>query len=49
VLAVIRTLWRKSGVRRREVKAALLLLWRAVLGTTKTNRTMVDRGVGPGV
>ncbi|KAJ7228949.1 hypothetical protein GGX14DRAFT_415940 [Mycena pura] len=49
VLAVIRTLWRKSGVRRREVKAALLLLWRAVLGTTKTNRMMIDRGVGPEV
>ncbi|KAJ7667706.1 hypothetical protein DFH06DRAFT_1183348 [Mycena polygramma] len=45
VLAVIRTLWRKSGVRRREVNAALVVLWRAILGTKKSNRTMVDRGV----
>ncbi|KAJ7095097.1 hypothetical protein B0H15DRAFT_828066 [Mycena belliarum] len=45
VLAVIRALWRKSGVRRREVNAALVLLWRAILGTKKVSRTMVDRGV----
>ncbi|KAJ7122739.1 hypothetical protein C8R44DRAFT_784410 [Mycena epipterygia] len=45
VLAVIRALWRKSGVRRREVNAALVALWRAILGTKKSNRTMVDRGV----
>ncbi|KAJ7067984.1 hypothetical protein C8F01DRAFT_1116447 [Mycena amicta] len=45
VLAVIRALWRKSGVRRREVKAALVILWRALLGTTKSNRVLVDRGV----
>ncbi|KAJ7499220.1 hypothetical protein FB451DRAFT_1204677 [Mycena latifolia] len=45
VLAVIRTLWRKSGVRRREVNAALVVLWRAILGTKKAPRTMVDRGV----
>ncbi|KAJ6627533.1 acyl CoA binding protein-domain-containing protein [Mycena sp. CBHHK59/15] len=45
VLAVIRALWRKSGVRRREVNAALLVLWRAILGTKQNNRTMVDRGV----
>jgi hypothetical protein len=44
VLAVFRALWRKSGVRRREVKAALLVLWRAIVGTKK-ERTMVDRGV----
>ncbi|KAJ7507459.1 hypothetical protein B0H11DRAFT_1967180 [Mycena galericulata] len=44
VLAVIRALWRKSGVRRREVNAALVLLWRAIVGTKKP-RTMVDRGV----
>ncbi|KAF7301541.1 ACBP-domain-containing protein [Mycena indigotica] len=44
VLGVIRALWRKSGVRRREVKAALIILWRAILGT-KPNRVMVDRGV----
>ncbi|KAJ6599366.1 hypothetical protein DFH09DRAFT_1022357 [Mycena vulgaris] len=45
VLAVIRALWRKSGVRRREVNAALVVLWRAILGTKKAPRTMVDRGV----
>lgn len=44
VLAVIRALWKKSGVRRREVNAALLALWRAILGTKKP-RVMVDRGV----
>ncbi|KAJ7117303.1 hypothetical protein C8R43DRAFT_902079 [Mycena crocata] len=45
VLAVIRALWKKSGVRRREVNAALVVLWRAILGTKKSTRTMVDRGV----
>jgi len=45
VLAVIRMLWKKSGVRRREVNAALVALWRAILGTKKAPRTMVDRGV----
>jgi len=44
VLAVIRALWKKSGVRRREVHAALVVLWRAILGT-KRERTMMDRGV----
>ncbi|KAJ7179416.1 hypothetical protein C8R46DRAFT_1073695 [Mycena filopes] len=44
VLAVIRAIWRKSGVRRREVNAALVVLWRAILGTKKP-RVMVDRGV----
>lgn len=32
VVAVVGALWRKSGVRRREVKAALLILWRAIAG-----------------
>jgi hypothetical protein len=45
VLAVIRAIWKKSGVRRREVNAALVVLWRAILGTKKGPRTMVDRGV----
>ncbi|KAJ7283500.1 hypothetical protein C8J57DRAFT_1292747 [Mycena rebaudengoi] len=45
VLAVIRALWRKSGVRRREVNAALVVLWRAILGTKRSPRPMVDRGV----
>ncbi|KAF7355050.1 ACBP-domain-containing protein [Mycena sanguinolenta] len=44
VLAVIRLIWKKSGVRRREVNAALIALWRAIIGK-KTPRIMVDRGV----
>lgn len=43
VLAVVRAIWRMSGVRRREVRAALVVLWRAVLG--RKDRIMVDRGV----
>jgi len=43
VVAVVRALWRKSGVRRREVRAALVVLWRAILGTKP--RMMVDQGV----
>jgi hypothetical protein len=45
VLYVIRTLWRKSGVRRREVNAALVVLWRAIIGSKKAPRMMVNRGV----
>ncbi|KAF9534959.1 acyl CoA binding protein-domain-containing protein [Crepidotus variabilis] len=33
VVMLVGALWRKSGVRRREVKAALVILWRAILGT----------------
>ncbi|KAF8076084.1 hypothetical protein FPV67DRAFT_1405790 [Lyophyllum atratum] len=44
VLAVIKVLWKKSGVRRREVRFALAVLWRAILGT-KPERVMMDRGV----
>ncbi|KAK0498328.1 hypothetical protein EDD18DRAFT_1157259 [Armillaria luteobubalina] len=43
VLAFVRILWKKSGVRRREVYAALVVLWNAILGTK--HRTMVDTGV----
>lgn len=43
VVAVVRTLWRRSGARRREVRAALVLLWRAILGTKP--RSMIDQGV----
>ncbi|KAJ3829057.1 ACBP-domain-containing protein [Lentinula raphanica] len=39
----IRFLWKRSGVRRREVNAALRVLWRAILG--RDERVMVDRGV----
>ncbi|KXN87970.1 hypothetical protein AN958_07980 [Leucoagaricus sp. SymC.cos] len=44
VVAIIGAVWRKSGVRRREVKAALLVLWRAIVGN-KGPRTLHDRGV----
>ncbi|KAJ7591366.1 acyl CoA binding protein-domain-containing protein [Mycena floridula] len=44
-LAVIRLLWKKSGVRRREVYAALVVLLRAILGSKPKPRLMVDRGV----
>lgn len=43
VLGVLRMIWKKSGVRRREVYAALVVLWRAILGSKQ--RTMVERGV----
>jgi len=33
VVALIGALWRRSGVRRREVKAALVILWRAIVGS----------------
>uniref|UniRef100_A0A0W0FL07 ACB domain-containing protein n=1 Tax=Moniliophthora roreri TaxID=221103 RepID=A0A0W0FL07_MONRR len=42
-LALFRMIWRKSGVRRREVNAALVVLWRALLG--RRERLLVDRGV----
>ncbi|KDR83439.1 hypothetical protein GALMADRAFT_235577 [Galerina marginata CBS 339.88] len=44
VVALIGALWRKSGVRRREVKAALVVLWRAIVGS-KPQRSLVDQGV----
>ncbi|KAF5393887.1 hypothetical protein D9757_000286 [Collybiopsis confluens] len=43
ILGCLRFVWKKSGVRRREVNAALRILWRAILG--RDNRVMVDRGV----
>lgn len=44
VIGVVSALWRKSGVRRGEVREALIVLWRAILGT-KPQRSLVDRGV----
>jgi len=44
VIAIIGAIWRKSGVRRREVKSALVVLWKAILGK-KSQRPLVDRGV----
>lgn len=43
VFAVVRAIWKRSGVRRREVRAALVVLWRAILGTKP--RMMIDQGV----
>jgi len=44
VVGLLRLIWRKSGVRRREVKAALIALLRAIFGI-KNERTSMDRGV----
>lgn len=44
VVMVIGAIWRRSGVRRREVKAALVVLWRAIVGT-RAPRSLQDRGV----
>lgn len=44
VFGLLRFGWRRSGRRRKEVKAALRILWRAVVGI-KEPRVMVDRGV----
>ncbi|PPR02477.1 hypothetical protein CVT24_002026 [Panaeolus cyanescens] len=44
VVAVLGALWRKSGVRRREVKAALVILWRAIVGH-KSQASLVERGI----
>jgi hypothetical protein len=44
VVAIIGAVWRRSGVRRREVKAALVVLWRAIVGT-RAPRSLQDRGV----
>ncbi|KAF8901640.1 hypothetical protein CPB84DRAFT_1815100 [Gymnopilus junonius] len=33
VVSLIGVLWRRSGVRRREVRAALIILWRAIVGS----------------
>jgi len=43
VIGVIGAMWRKSGSRRREIKAALVVLWRAIVGSP--SRVTVDRGV----
>lgn len=44
VLWILRSIWRKTGVRRREVKLALQILGRAILGRQQ-ERSLVDRGV----
>ncbi|KAI9001320.1 acyl CoA binding protein-domain-containing protein [Trametes punicea] len=45
LLAAFRAGWRKSGMRRKEVIAALRGLWRAILGQSAAVRHMVDRAV----
>lgn len=44
VLAIARSTWRRSGMRRREVLSALGGLWRALLGQRRP-RVLMDRGV----
>jgi len=44
ILWVLRSLWRKTGVRRREVKLALKILGRALMGRQQ-ERSLVNRGV----
>ncbi|KAJ8522951.1 hypothetical protein ONZ45_g517 [Pleurotus djamor] len=44
VLAIVRAIWRKSGVRRQEVRVALKVLWHALIGTKK-QRVMAEKGV----
>ncbi|KAI5894220.1 ACBP-domain-containing protein [Schizophyllum commune H4-8] len=43
VVMLVRSIWRRSGTRRREVVAALVALWKALLG--RQERVMVSRGV----
>ena len=40
VVALIGAIWRRSGVRRREVKVALIILWRAVVGSRHRSELM---------
>ena len=42
VTGVIGAIWRRSGSRRKEIRAALVVLWRAIVGSP--SRVMVDRG-----
>ncbi|KAF8484965.1 ACBP-domain-containing protein [Russula ochroleuca] len=42
-LTLIKTVWRRTGVRRRAVNAAMRALWWALVG--KTPRDMADRGI----
>ncbi|KAF7800119.1 hypothetical protein EIP86_011364 [Pleurotus ostreatoroseus] len=45
LLAVVKMVWRRSGVRRREILGALSTLWCVVVGRKKPRRIMVDRAV----
>ncbi|KAI0003053.1 acyl CoA binding protein-domain-containing protein [Russula compacta] len=43
-LALIKTVWRRTGLRRRAVNTAVRALWWAIVGKTPT-RNMTDRGI----
>jgi hypothetical protein len=43
-LTVVKTIWRRTGVRRRAVNAAMRALWWALIGRTPT-RNLADRGI----
>jgi hypothetical protein len=43
-LTLIKTVWRRTGVRRRAVNAAMRALWWAIVGKTPA-RSMADRGI----
>lgn len=43
-LTLLKTVWRRTGVRRRAVNAAMRALWWAIVGKTPT-RNMADRGI----
>lgn len=45
VLTVLRSLWRATGMRRREVLIALLGVWHAIAGTPRRTRVLVDKAV----
>ncbi|KAI0269182.1 acyl CoA binding protein-domain-containing protein [Gloeopeniophorella convolvens] len=44
VLGIIKTVWRRTGIRRREINTAFRALWLAIMGKTPP-RAMADRGV----
>ena len=44
VIIILRSLWIRSGARRREVKAALVILWRAIVGS-RPNRDHLQHGI----
>ena len=45
LLVLLRALWKKSRLWRREVKIALVVLWRAIVGTRTLMRSLQERGV----
>jgi len=45
LLVLLRALWKKSRLWRGDVKIALVVLWRAIVGTRTLMRSLQDRGV----